>query len=132
MTQDTPLIPPEMPGEPVGITTDANTSGQPDAVLPAELQGLNWGAFLMGALWAIFNKAWLGLVACLICSGLGNIYILLKGNELAWKSRRFSSIQEFKDVQKAWLKWGIILAIVGAVIGVISGIIGAIIGFSNR
>ena len=37
---------------------EANDSGSPDAVLPEELRGFNWGAFLLGPAWGIGNGIW--------------------------------------------------------------------------
>ena len=34
------------------------------------------------------------------------IIFLIKGNELAWKNRKFKDIEQFKDVQKKWNIWG--------------------------
>jgi hypothetical protein len=105
-----------------------NTSGQPGSALPAEVQGLNWGAFLLNWIWCIPHKAWLGLILSLCCSPAGMIYLLIKGNELAWQNRQFSGVDEFKAVQSAWLKWGLILLAVSVVLSVIGGIMGVILG----
>ncbi len=47
---------------------------------------------------------------------IGNIAALamvivlgLKGNEWAWKSRHFESVEHFKKVQKAWTIWGLVV-----------------------
>lgn len=33
--------------------------------IPPEIQGWNWGAFLLGPIWAIGNRVFLGLLGCL-------------------------------------------------------------------
>ncbi|MBI2264635.1 MAG: hypothetical protein HYU64_05630 [Armatimonadetes bacterium] len=104
-----------------------NTSGQPNAVLPEELKGLNWGAFLLNWIWAIGHKAWLGFALSFFCGLIGAIYLLIKGNEDAWKSRRFNSVEEFKQVQAAWLKWGLIVLVAGVVLGLVFGVGGALL-----
>jgi hypothetical protein len=58
-----------------------NTSGQPGAVLPAELQGWNWGGFLLGWIWSIGHSAWLGFVLCFFLGIIGSIVQGVKGNE---------------------------------------------------
>jgi hypothetical protein len=35
-----------------------NDSGQPDAELPSELQGFNWGALILAPIWGVANKVW--------------------------------------------------------------------------
>ena len=34
------------------------------------------------------------------------IIFLIKGNELAWRNRKFKDIKQFKDIQKKWNIWG--------------------------
>lgn len=107
-----------------------NSSGQPDATLPQELQGLNWGAFLLNWIWCIPHRAWLGLILSLICTPIGPIYLLIKGNEDAWKNRRFSTVQEFRDIQSAWLKWGLIVLIASVGLAVVGTVLGILIAAS--
>lgn len=109
-------------GEPIPFE---NSSGKPGASLPEELKGLNWGAFFLGWIWAIANKTLVGFLLCFFLSGIGNIICLFMGNEWAWQNRRFSSIEEFKAVQKAWTTWGIAIFLITFFIAII-GIIFAI------
>ena len=39
-----------------------------------------------------------------------------------WQNKKWDSIEHFENVQKTWVKAGIILLIVGAVLGFILGI----------
>lgn len=106
--------------------TPENTSGQPNAVFPQELAGLNWGAFFLGWIWAIGMKNLVAFLLCFFLGGIGNIICLFTGNQWAWQSRKFASIEEFKQVQKAWTTWGLVLFLI--VIGItILGILAAII-----
>ena len=34
------------------------------------------------------------------------IFLLIVGNRLAWKLRRFKSVAEFHEVQESWARWG--------------------------
>lgn len=34
-------------------------------------------------------------------------YLGVKGNELAWEHRKFESVEQFKEVQRKWMYWGI-------------------------
>ncbi|MEH1821075.1 MAG: serine/threonine-protein kinase [Nostoc sp.] len=78
--------------------------------VPEEILGWNWGAFLMPWLWMWPNQVWYGLfcfipqVGCLMAIALG-----AKGNEWAWKSRRWRSIEQFKAHQRGWAIAGILI-----------------------
>lgn len=89
--------------------TTNNDSGTGSAArLPAELQGLNFGAFAIPIWWSVFNKWYIGILAFIPCvSPIISIILLIKGNEWAWQNRRFESIEQFRQVQSAWAKWGI-------------------------
>ncbi len=88
-----------------------NTSGQgPGAMVPAEVQGLNWGAFFWNWIWAIFNNAgvvW--IIVGLLFSPVASIYLLIKGNELAWQNKQWESVEAFKSTQRKWAIAGLIL-----------------------
>jgi hypothetical protein len=119
----------------------ANDSGTgPTAVLPAELNGFNWGACLLSWIWAIGHQFWLGLIAIPVSFVAGFIPVIgmlvpigimvffgLKGNEWAWQSRRWDSIQHFQETQKVWVKWGIIVAAVVIIFAVIIGVIAGMV-----
>ena len=85
-----------------------NTSGMGEqSVLPAELQGLNWGAFLLSWIWGLGNGVMIALLALII--PFFNIYLLIKGNELAWKAKRWESVAAFQATQRKWRTAGLIL-----------------------
>ncbi|WP_071187380.1 serine/threonine-protein kinase [Trichormus sp. NMC-1] len=81
--------------------------------VPEEILGWNWGAFLMPWLWIWPNYVWLYGLVCFIpqIGWIMTIALGAKGNEWAWKSRHWRSIQQFKDHQRGW-------AIAGMMIGV--------------
>ena len=90
--------------------------------VPAEIQGWNWGAFLLGIFWSIGNKVWIGLLCAVPYAGFIMTVILgIKGNEWAWKSRRWSSVEQFKSHQRGWTIWGIILFVIFFVFGIFVG-----------
>lgn len=124
---------PEPTGQVAGIpnaysgTNDSGTG--PTAVLPAELQGFNVGAFFMNWIWAIAHKTWIGLICLIPCVGLiMSIVLGIKGNEYAWQNRRWESIEQFKATQKVWMYWGIGLFAVAVVLQIISIIAGFAFG----
>ena len=88
----------------------ANTSGQgPGAPVPPEIQGLNWGAFLLNWIWGLGNGVMIALLSLII--PFWNIYLLIKGNELAWQNKRWDSVEHFKATQAKWTRWGVILLV---------------------
>ncbi|BDI20362.1 hypothetical protein ANSO36C_61640 [Nostoc cf. commune SO-36] len=78
--------------------------------VPEEILGWNWGAFLMPWLWMWSNQVWCG-VFCFIpkFSLFLAIAFGAKGNEWAWKSRRWNSIEQFKAHQRGWAIAGILI-----------------------
>lgn len=102
-------------------TTTENTSGQGAmAVVPREIRGWNWGAFLLTWIWGIGNNV---LIALLMFVPLLNIVMWFvlgaKGNEWAWQHKRWDSVEHFRRVQRAWTKWGVIVTLAGFVIAVL-------------
>lgn len=102
-----------------------NTSGQgATSVVPDEIKGWNWGAFLMNWTWSIGNQTWIGLLALVPYAGLIMAIILgVKGSEWAWQNRRFESVEQFKTVQRIWAYWGLGIFIVGLLAGIIVPVI---------
>ena len=92
--------------------------------VPDEIQGWNWGAFFVPGVWCITNHVWIGLVSWADFSIVTTIFtfgmtwplmaILLgaKGNEWAWKSRRWKSVKEFKRHQRLWAIVGFFIFII--------------------
>ncbi|TAF09568.1 MAG: serine/threonine protein kinase [Nostocales cyanobacterium] len=81
-----------------------------DATVPEEILGWNWGAFLMPWFWMWPNNVWYGLLCFIPQIGLiTTIYLGAKGNEWAWKSRRWRSIEQFKQHQRGWAIAGIMI-----------------------
>ena len=119
-------------GGTAGYGGDTNTSGQgAQAEVPAELAGRwNWGAFLLTPIWGIGNSVWIALIAFagiipfvgpIISLGMA-IWMGLKGSEMAWRAKRWNSVEHFKDVQRKW-------AIAGVVVLVLSVVFGFMLGF---
>ena len=102
---------------PSALIAPVNNSGQgglfdPAVPIPNEIKGWNWGAFLLSPFWTLSNQVWLGLLAWVPVVGFWMAIALgVKGNEWAWKSRRWQSIEQFKVHQKRWAISGIVLGI---------------------
>lgn len=92
-----------------------NDSGTgPMAKLPPELEGWNWGAFLMTLWWSLSHSAWIGLLVLLgAVPRVGWIPALImscvlgkNGNLWAWQNRRWDDVEHFKATQRIWAWWG--------------------------
>lgn len=96
----------------------ANNSGLGSASsLPSELEGVNWGAFFLTWIWGIGNRVWLSFLVFVPGGNYVMPWVLLiKGNEWAWKNKRWQSVQEFREVQRKWALIGIVLTVVGIVV----------------
>ncbi|MBD3882258.1 protein kinase [Phormidium tenue FACHB-886] len=103
-----------------GGNSSPNQLGYP---LPPELDRWNWGAALLPGLWSINNRVWIGLIAwsSILTCGISWIVIAVllgaKGNQWAWRSRSWRSVEAFKANQRAWttagsVVWGIYAALI--------------------
>ena len=113
-----------------------NDSGTPDAQLPEELKGWNLGGLFIPFVWGPFNRVWVGLAVLsvgllpippllgLLVYGPVAMVVGMRGNELAWRARKWDSVDHFRSVQGQWAKWGgicFIIFIVTILISVSSG-----------
>jgi len=94
-----------------GVTE--NTSGQGKAaVVPDEIKGWNWGGFLLCWIWGIGNKVWIALLALLPFVGfIMNIVLGIKGNEWAWRNKKWDSVAHFKTTQRIWAIVGLVVLV---------------------
>ena len=86
-----------------------NTSGMGSkAAIPPGLGEWSWGGFLLTWIWGIGNNVWWAfLVFIPWLGGLVMPWVLaFKGNEWAWRSKRWESVEHFKNVQHTWSVWG--------------------------
>jgi len=120
------------------VENNSGTNGiAPDFVA----KKFNWGAFLLTWIWGLGNKTYITLVffaACALCiipiigafAPLGcSIWFGIKGNEWAWKNKRFESVGHFHSNQKKWAIAGVIVLVLGIVLNIIA--IFAMIGLNN-
>jgi len=100
------------------IPDSGNDSGRGDeSRLPSELFGFNWGALLLNFVWGLSMKiswTWLHLVP--IVGFVMPFVFWIRGNEWAWKYRRWDSIEHFKKVQEKWLIAGIIFTVLSFIL----------------
>lgn len=78
------------------------------SVVPEEIKKWHWGAFTLHWIWGLWNHVWISL---LVLVPLLNLVILvmlgIKGNEWAWRKKRWESVEQFQRVQRKWSMWGI-------------------------
>ncbi len=103
MSQSNQSLPPNYGnGEPGGMAAPQPANATPD------LQGFNWGAFLMSWMWAIGNGVWVGLLGLLpFCALPVGLLLGIKGNEWSWKAKQWPSVEEFRRRQRIWTIVGI-------------------------
>ncbi len=91
-----------------------NTSGQGKAsVIPSEIRGWSWGAFLLNWIWGIGNQTYIALLMFVPLVNVVMIFVLgAKGREWAWRNKHWESVEKFKKVQKIWAVVGLCLVLV--------------------
>jgi len=95
-----------------------NDSGQGnDSRLPDELFGFNWGALMLNFIWGLSMRIpWTWLHVVPIVGMIMPFVMWIRGNEWAWKYRRWDSIEHFKQVQGKWLTAGIIFTVLSFIV----------------
>ena len=98
-----------------------NTSGYGKlAVIPPQIKGWNWGAFVWGWIWGIGNSTWIALLDLIPYVNFVMPFILrARGNQWAWQNKRWDSVDHFQRVQRSWYNWAIIFTVVIFLIGII-------------
>ncbi len=100
-----------------------NSGGGRAIALPDGVKGWSWGAFLLNWIWAPFNRTWIGLLALIPYVGfIFCIYLGIKGRELAWRNKRWDSLDHFNSVQRRWSIWGLVLVVGVFGIGILAAI----------
>ena len=84
-----------------------------DSIVPEEIKGWSWGAFLLNWIWGIGNSTFIALLMFVPLVNFVMIFVLgEKGNEWAWRNRTWRDIDHFKSTQKKWRNAGLILIFV--------------------
>ena len=74
-----------------------------NAVIPSELSSWNWGALLLNWIWGLGNNTFIALLVFVPCIGVFMPFVLaVKGNEWAWRNKKWDSVEHFQSVQKKW------------------------------
>jgi len=104
-------------GDPTG-----NTSGQgKHAIVPPEILKWNWGAFFLTWIWGIFNQVWISLLFFVPIVGFFIMPFVLgaKGNEWAWRNKKWHSVEHFLEVQRKWARWGFLFFCIATILLII-------------
>jgi hypothetical protein len=119
-----PYLPPKSAIADVHASSAGNTSGEgAGAQIPPGVKGWSWGAFFLNWIWSIGNRTWIGLLALVPYVGfIMAFYLGFKGREMAWRNKRWDSIEHFNEVQRSWSKWALILIVGGFVFGIVAAI----------
>jgi hypothetical protein len=117
-----PYSPPQSPLE-LASVGENNSGGGSSITPPIGVRGWSWGALLLNWIWAVFNKTWIGLLCLVPYVGfLVSIYLGVKGRELAWRNKRWESLEHFNQVQKRWSFWGVIVVFGFFIVGIVAAI----------
>ncbi len=108
-----------------------NDSGSGEgAMVPPGIGNWNWGAFFLplfwghahnqgGRAWAIFLTNFIPFIGGIISFVL-TIMMASQGNSLAWKHRRWDSVEHLQKTQKVWFFWGMGILAAGVLIGLLA------------
>ncbi|MGZ5049528.1 MAG: cytochrome c oxidase assembly factor Coa1 family protein [Methylobacter sp.] len=85
-----------------------NTSGHgKKAIVPAEIDKWNWGAFLLNWIWGVGNNTYIALLMFVpFVNFVMPIVLGVKGSAWAWQNKEWESVDHFKSVQRKWAIWG--------------------------
>ncbi len=95
-----------------------NYSLKGTTAIPPEIRGWNWGAFLLTWIWGIGNRVWVAFIVFIPVPLLALIMAFMlgaKGNEWAWRSKNWHSVDHFRMTQKNWAYWGIALFVLSII-----------------
>ncbi|BBM19598.1 MULTISPECIES: hypothetical protein [Enterococcus] len=82
---------------------------QSNRIIPDEIKGWNWGAFMYNITWGIGNKSYLPLLCLIPLFNIIWIFVCgFKGNEWAWQKGDYEDIDTFLAVQKTWNRAGLV------------------------
>lgn len=89
--------------------------------IPNEIkEHFNCGAFLLTWIWGLFNKTYITLIYLILLfiphfgiflAFFAQLWFGIKGNEWAWKNKKWESVEQFHKNQKKWATAALILLI---------------------
>lgn len=104
-----------------GVPYDERSGKKAMSEVPTEIKGWNWGAMGLGWIWGVYHNVWISLLVFIPIINIVMIFVLgAKGNEWAWRSTKWLSVEHFKQSQKKWKPWGITFLILGVLFNILS------------
>ncbi len=92
-----------------------------EAFVPLEILHWNWGAFILTWIWGLGNKVYISLLSFVPVIGMFIPFLLgWKGNEWAWKNKKWENVEHFKRVQKKWLVGSMAVCFLSVVVSIFS------------
>lgn len=96
-----------LPAVPTTPSSSTTTSTYFDGMVPDEIKKWNWGAFMFQGIWGIGNYAYLALLCFIPIFNFIWMFVCgFKGNEWAWKSGKFTKLDDFLATQETWNRAG--------------------------
>ena len=97
-------VAPPAPAPPVAAPAEAPApAAAAVAAADGPPRGWNWGAFLLTWIWGIGNGVYVALLCLVPVLGIVMMFVLgSKGNELAWRAKRWESVEQFQRSQRKW------------------------------
>ncbi len=93
--------------------TPENSSGQGEsAIVPEEVKGWSWAGFSLTWIWGVFNSVLISLLVLIpfpLFTLAWAIVLGIKGNEWAWRNKKWDSVEHFKNAQRPWNIAGIVI-----------------------
>ena len=106
-----------------GTKYDERSGKKEPSVVPDEIKGWNWGAAGLTWIWGVYHGVWISLLTFIPIVNIVMVIVLgFKGNEWAWRSRPWESVERFVSSQKKWKPWGIVFFVL-MILGLISSIL---------
>ena len=102
---------------------DTESGHGPSTVVPPEVRKWNWGAFCLTWIWGVFNNTFIALLCLIPFVNLVMAFVLgFKGNEWAWRNRKWPGIQQFHETQRNWAiaalcVWASAVIFLGGIVG---------------
>ena len=89
-------------------------------IIPQEIKGWNWGAFMYNITWGFGNKTYLPLLCLIPVFNIVWVFVCgFKGNEWAWQKGDYEDVDTFLAVQKTWNRAGLVSFIIAFVLVVL-------------
>lgn len=85
-------------------------------IIPDEIKGWNWGAFMFNITWGFGNKSYLPLLCLIPVFNIIWVFVCgFKGNEWAWQKCDHKDIEIFQAVQKSWNRAGLVAFVIAII-----------------